>query len=419
MKLLHVLPTLDPAGGGPMEAVLQSGLECQRLGHAVEVATLDDPSAPYLNDYPLTVHALGPARGGYAYSRRFVPWLRAHAGHVDAVVVNGLWQFHALGARQALQGTGVPYFVYPHGMLDPYFKAAHPLKHLKKWLYWPWADYRVLRDARAVLYTCEEERRLARLSFWLYRAREAVVAFGTAAPPSDALRLCEGFLGAHPQLRGKRLWLFLSRIHPKKGCDLLIDAFARVANEEPDLHLVIAGPDQTGWMAALQARAAALGIAGRISWPGMLRGDLKWGAFHASEAYVLPSHQENFGIAVAEALGCGVPVLISDKVNIWREIDAAGAGLVADDTVAGTEQSMRRWLALPPAARTAMRTAAARLFVDRFSVRAMADSLIETIAARLQSDASEPGRGSVQGSTQTAEAPHPAPTRAPHGAPMP
>src|SRR5213076_1488953 len=116
------------------------------------------------------------------------------------------------------------------GMLDPWFKRTYPLKHLKKWIYWPWADYRVLRDARAVLFTTEEERLLARQSFWLYRCREAVVDYGTAGPTGDAARQRESFRSAFPMLRDTRNLLFLSRLHPKQGCDTLLAAFARVAH---------------------------------------------------------------------------------------------------------------------------------------------------------------------------------------------
>ena len=100
----------------------------------------------------------------------------------DAVIVHGLWQYSSFGVWRALAGTDTPYFVFPHGMLDPWFKRTYPAKHFKKLLYWPWAEYRVLRDAAAVLFTSEEERRLARESFALYRAREVVVNYGTAAP---------------------------------------------------------------------------------------------------------------------------------------------------------------------------------------------------------------------------------------------
>jgi glycosyltransferase involved in cell wall biosynthesis len=376
VNVLHLIASVDPRGGGPMEALRQHGLAMRGLGHTLEVASLDDPADPCVASYPLKVHALGPGRGKYRYGARLLPWLRRHAGDYDVVVVNGLWQYHGLAAWRALRGGAVPYVVFTHGMLAPWFKREYPLKHLKKWLYWPWAEYRVLRDAAAVLFTSEEERQQARESFWLYRAREQVVSYGTAAPPADGAALARRFLAAQPALQGRRLLLFLGRIHPKKGCDLLIDAYARVASQDPRLHLVMAGPDEVGWVPRLQARAAQLGIAERITWPGMLQGDAKWGAFHAAEAFVLPSHNENFGIAVAEALGCGLPVLISDQVNIWREIEADGAGLVTTDTAEGTQQLLQRWLALDAPARARMAERARQCFERRYTAQAMCDSLL-------------------------------------------
>ncbi len=379
MRLLHIIPSVNPQGGGPMEGVRQRGLRLRELGHSVEVLTLDDPQAAFVNSFPLPVHAMGPGKGSYQYSAKLQPWLLAHARSYDAIVVNGIWQYHSFGAWRALARMGVPYFVFTHGMLDPWFKRSYPLKHLKKWLYWPWGDYRVLRDAQAVLFTSEDERVLARQSFWLYRAREAVVSYGTKSPPTHAAQLRAQFLAAHPDLQGKRVLLFLSRIQEKKGCDLLIEAFAKVADQDPTLHLLMAGPDQTGWVAELKALAQARGVANRISWPGMLQGDMKWGAFYSAEAFVLPSHQENFGIAVAEAMGCGLPVLISDKVNIWREIQADGAGIVNSDTVEGTVQTLKQWLGMKPDAQQAMGLQAKRSFEARFTVDAMAASLLAIV----------------------------------------
>lgn len=381
MKLLHLLSTVDPMGGGPMEGVRTRGLRLLEMGHQVEVASLDAPDAPHLKSFPLPVHALGPPRWGYQYTALLRPWLRAHAGDYDAVIVNGLWQYHSFATWQVMRELRRPYVVFTHGMLDPWFKRNYPLKHLKKWLYWPWAEYRVLRDAAAVLFTSEEERLLARRSFWLYRAREVVVSYGTQSPPGDAVSLRNEFLAARPELRDKRVLLFLGRLHVKKGCDLLIEAFARVAAEEPRLHLLMAGPDQSGWVSQLKARAAALGVASRITWSGMLQDRAKWGAFYSSEVFILPSHQENFGIAVAEALGCGLPTLISDKVNIWREVRAARAGLVAEDTEDGTLRILRHWLSLPADEREAMGQRAQALFSDRFSVERMATTLIEVVTA--------------------------------------
>ncbi|WP_206951350.1 glycosyltransferase [Trinickia acidisoli] len=380
MKLLNVLPTLDPAAGGPVEGVSQCALALAKLGHVVEAATLDAPGTAFLADAPMPVAALGPGHGKYGRAPRAPLWLREHAPRFDAVIVHGLWQYHGFATRQALRGLHVPYYVFPHGMLDPWFKSAYPLKHVKKWLYWPWGEYRVLRDARAVLFTTEEERLLARQSFWLYRTRERVVSFGAAAPPGDAARLRDCFFAAYPTLAGRRLLLFLGRLHPKKGCDLLLRAFARVATTEPLLHLVFAGTGDGDTVAQLHTLARELGIAERVTWTGLLQGDCKWGAFGASDAFVLPSHQENFGVAVVEALASGTPVLISDKINIWREVDADRVGFVASDTVEGTLINLRHWLSLDPSSAARMRTRAAAAFAARFTIDAHARTLLQALA---------------------------------------
>ena len=381
MKVLHILSSVDPKGGGPMEGVKQYGLRFEELGlHHVEVVTLDDPAAPCVAEFPLKVHALGPAIGSYCYTPKLTQWLEAHARDYEAIIVNGLWQYHGFGAWRVLHRLQIPYFVFTHGMLDPWFKHTYPLKHIKKWLYWPWAEYRLLRDARAVLFTCEEERLLARKSFWLYKVREQVINYGTGTPPSNAKVLKTLFHESYPALREKRVLLFLSRIHEKKGCDLLIKAFAKVANQDANLHLLMAGPSHPDLLKKLKFLAERLGVAERITWPGMLQGDIKWGAFYASEAFVLSSHQENFGIAVAEALGCGLPVLISDKVNIWREIATDGAGIVNADTLEGTEKTLRQWLAMTANGRYKMAKQARASFEQRFTVDAMTKSLIAAIA---------------------------------------
>ena len=213
----------------------------------MEVASLDSPSAPFLKGFPLTVHPLGPGRLKYAFSPHLVPWLSKNAANYDIVIVNGIWQFQCFGAWLALHNQHVPYVVFTHGMLDPWFKRQYPLKHLKKWLYWPWSNYRALRDASAVIFTCDEERRLARESFWLYRAKEVVINYGTAGASGDPARQKAAFLQRFPALEGKRLALFLGRINPKKGCDLLIRGFAQAFRDNPDWHLVMAGPDRDGW----------------------------------------------------------------------------------------------------------------------------------------------------------------------------
>ena len=246
MKLLRIIRSLDPVGGGPAEGIRQITSHLTALGIYTTVVSLDPPDSPWLHDQAFHSKGLGPVLGSYGYRRNLPDCIRSIAQNHDCVIIEGLWQYHAFATWRALRSTGIPYFVYPHGMLDPWFKHTYPLKHVKKWCYWPWADYRVLRDASAVLFTTEQERLLAKQSFFLYRANEEVVGFGTSIPPSEAVLQRAAFLNRFPHLSNKRLLLFLSRIHPKKGIDLLLEAFSGVASSDSALHLVIAGPDQVG-----------------------------------------------------------------------------------------------------------------------------------------------------------------------------
>ncbi len=366
MKILQLVQNLDLRTGGVARAVLLMSEALVRLGNEVEIAMLGAPGASSSIDLP--THALGEGREGYGYSSKLLPWLREHGGAFDRVIVNGLWQYHSFAAWRRFAGSDIPYFVFPHGMLDPWFKRTYPLKHFKKWLYWSWAEYRVLRDARAVIFTSEEERRQARQSFWLYRCREEISPLGVEMAPESS---AEEFLTRFPEARGKRVVLFLGRLHVKKGCDLLIDAFTKFAPNESIL--IMAGPDQ--WNGELQRR-----VGKNVLFTGMLEDSLKWSAFRAAEVFALPSHQENFALAVAEALACNLPVLISNRVNIWREVLEDGAGFVEDDNAAGVERLVRRWFATSAEERAAMGQRAGECFRKRFEIDHAAKLLLKILA---------------------------------------
>ncbi len=379
MRLLHVIHDLSPAAGGPPENLLQLARGYREVGVEMEVLSLDAPGADYLARCPFTVHAVGPARSAFGYSPAARAWLLKHAGQYQGIVVDGLWMYPAVAARKAARAAGVPYLVFPHGMLDPWFRDHYPVKHLKKQLFWWLAQYRVLRDAFRVVFTTEVEQQLAPSTFWPNRWHGTVAPLGTSRPQGDSDQQRQAFLEAFPALRGRRFLLFLSRIHEKKGCDLLLRAFCQVAQAHPELDLVMAGPDESGLQPGLEAIVRAQGLGERVHWPGMLQGDVKWGAFYAAEAFVLPSHQENFGIAVAEAIACRLPVLISNKINIWHYIVEDGTGFVEDDTEAGTLHLLQRWLALAPGERAATIARTDASFDRRFSMRRCAASIRDLI----------------------------------------
>src|SRR5579862_197938 len=346
LRILQCVGDIDPAMGGSVEAARQLSVALARLGHAPELVTLRPARPEWTANWSGTSHCAGPADTRYLYSSRLPAWVREHAAGYDAVLIHGLWRYTSVGVWRGLRQSGVPYFVFPHGMLDPYFRRACPGKHLQKLACWLAAERFVLRDARAVFFACERERVLARGTFRPYACREKVVGLGISPPPPPGATRSTLF-ARFPELLGKRVVLFLGRLHPKKGCDLLVQAFSRVANLDRRLHLVMAGPDQGGWQARLQAVAQGCAIASRVTWTGPLYGDGKWEAMRAAEVFALPSHAENFGIAVAEALGCGLPVLISSQVSIAPDVEADGAGLVAPDDLAGSTATLARWLELP------------------------------------------------------------------------
>ena len=411
MRILHIIGTLDRQAGGPSNSIRSIVAAYSVIGTVGEVLTLDDPSAPFLQSteggIDFTVHALGPVSTRFGYNRRLIPWLRENRDHYDGVVIHGLWQYLGWAVRRAVY-PHKPYLVFTHGMLDPYFKRAFPLKHLKKIVYWLLNESWVLKNANRVLFTSEDEAQLATESFWPSRWRAAIVPYGASAPKGDPIALRDAFLDRYPKLKNadgtpRRFILFLGRIHSKKGCDLLLEAFLRIAKTDPDLDLVFAGPDKAvftgihtpdqpgpGLATHLRTQAAARGISRRVHWTGMLYGDEKWGAFHACEVFSLPSHQENFGIAVAEALACGKPVLISDKVNIWKDIARDGAAFAGPDTAAGTLQTLQDWIALTQEQKRAMGAKAVACFHRRYDMQANASGIIEIFSKAISTPANVP-----------------------------
>ncbi|GAA5118396.1 glycosyltransferase [Luteolibacter yonseiensis] len=395
---------MDPVHGGPCQGIRNSIPSLAKLGVANEVVSLDPPSAPFLGNDPFPIHAVGPAKGSWGYGAALVPWLVDNLPKFEAVIVHGLWLHHGYAVRKALSvirrrqpAEKVPrMYVMPHGMLDPYFQRdpSRRLKALRNLLYWNLMESKNVAEADGVLFTCEEELRLARETFRNYSPkREINVGYGVAAPPSFRETQRDSFQAAGAGLADRPYLLFLSRIHPKKGVDLLIHAFASLVKErsaglEGIPSLVIAGPLDSIYADEMRALAADC-LAGlppgeshpRIHFVGMLQGDAKWGAFYGCEAFVLPSHQENFGIAVVEALACGKPVIISDKVNIWREIDGAGAGMVADDSVEGTKESLSRWFSLTDAEKKEMAGNAMKCFTGHYRMENVAKTFAETLSA--------------------------------------
>jgi len=343
-----VIRTLNPAWGGPVEGVRSLAIEGEKHGFHTEIVCLDYPDAPWLASWSVPVHSVGSVVGNYGRTVNLDKWLDAQIRRFDAVIINGIWMYFSYATWKAATRHGVPYYLFIHGALDPWFKKNYPHKQIKKTAYWLLCERKVLRDAAATLFTTEDEKLLAHNAFWPYRCKPAVIGLGIARPsqvPDMNVKQAayRQLASQFPAVAGRCVLLFLARIHEKKGIDLLLKAFALVKQHYRNHVVLIAGPGEQRLVASLQQLASELSMSDQVIWTGPLYDEAKWRAMRAAEVYVLPSHQENFGVSVVEALASGTPVLVSDKVNIWREIDREQAGMAAPDDLSGTVQLLTRW----------------------------------------------------------------------------
>lgn len=376
MRVLHLIYSVDPRHGG-MASALRTLVEgCEAAGIESPTLTLDAPEMPWLREWPGEITGVGPGRTRFGWTPGLAPALAREAPQAQALVVHGLWQFHNLAARKACQAAGVPVLVFPHGMLDPWALRQSWIKRLTKAIAWPLVTAPLLRQAARLCFTCEEELTAAAPALHAIPFTPAILPLGVEAAP-DAVEVLRGeFQSREPSLRGRKILLFLGRLHPKKGCDLLVEGFAQWRRTLPESsraqhHLRLAGPPHSPeYLEELHRLCSGQGLAigHDVSFPGMASGRSKWQELAAADALILPSHQENFGIVVGEALACGKPVLISNRVNTWPWVVEADAGFVAADTTAGVVELLERWTALDHEAVAARSRHASALYASRFSI---------------------------------------------------
>lgn len=368
MKFLHVIDSLDPAKGGPVASVRQIASVLAQRGHVAEIAALSDrESDPWIRDAPQMVWCFGTARLNYAYAPCFRPWLRENARNYDLVVVRGLWQYQSVATAAEMWALRRPYAIHIDGMLGPFGKNQL-LKYLKKLAYWVMVERRCVNRAAAAIFTNVEEERLARGFLPCSRWNPVVIGHSVDPLVPESADGISDWLARFPELRGKTSVLYLGRLHPIKGCDVLIRAFAKAFRADEDVHLVLAGPAvDAGYHARIRRLAKACGIAHRITWPGLVTGREKSALFSLASVFVSPSHDENFGIAAVEALAFGLPVILTDKVNIHSVLGASGAALVCEDTEEGLAQSLRKWRALGADERGALRARQLAVWKEQFS----------------------------------------------------
>jgi glycosyltransferase involved in cell wall biosynthesis len=332
MKILHVIANLAPRYGGPSKACWEMARAVAQLGHQVSIYTTNQ-DGPGMLQVP-TDRAVWRDHVEIRYfpiqSPRFwgTSWplarsLRRAIRGVDLVHVHSLYLFHDLMAGYFCRTYNVPYLIQPHGTLDPFIYRRHRWR--KRCMEWGFQN-RNIRQASAMLFTTAEERELA--APFIFGIKGVVAPLGIDLEEFVALPELGDFRSRHPEIGDKYIILFFGRVNFKKGLDILARAFGAVARRREDVHLVIAGPDNEGWGDRVRLWLEEEGVGARTTFTGMLLGQERLAVLRDANLFVLPSYSENFGLAVIEAMAVGLPVIISDKVNIWREVQAGEAGRV-------------------------------------------------------------------------------------------
>lgn len=365
MRILHVIPWLSPRYGGPAILLPEACAGLAQLGHHVEIvttnadgpSTLDVPTGRVIDWHgaAATFHPTSvPSR--YITSWPMLRDLRRRVRSFDVVHIHYLYRFHGVAAATVARSHGIPYVVQAHGSLDPWHRRH---KRRAKDIYHALVEDPIIRGAAAMLCTSHREEQSVRALG--YTVPAWVIPIGIDA---GQLRMpgAENFDMAIGIATDTLVVTFLGRISAKKGVPLLIDSFRRTAVAFPKAHLMIAGPDDENIGRGLMPVIADAGLADRVSFLGAVAGAQKRALLHRSDVFVLASSDESFGIAVAEAMAVGCPVVVSPEVAIEDVVRASGAGLVVEREPSAIAGAIADILGDP--ARASAMGAAGRLAVD-------------------------------------------------------
>lgn len=324
---IHVVSHLDARYGG-LSAVVprlasEIGESSARPMHIAAFCTAEE-NCPDFQSTSIQMTRWPVGRSSWLWQATPRSKFRETVARSEGIHIHGLWEQSSLEAASAARARRKPYVISAHGMLEPW---ALRNKKLKKSIY-AWAiEKNNLQRADCLLALTRSEAENYR-EFGL-RAPIAIIPNGVSVPEN---KNAEPFLTAFPHLRGRRIVLFLGRIHYKKGLDILVEAWERIAKHFPESQLVLAGPDFENTRRRTEALVSESGLGARVDFVGMLRDELKWSALAAAECFVLPSYSEGLSVSTLEAMGAGVPVIVSENCHL-PEVAEVGAGWVIETTV--------------------------------------------------------------------------------------
>lgn len=360
--------------GGPAASVpkLVSALAALEV-HAALV-TLDyaghGAQSPVPGARVTSVHAGPLARAMRGWSPRLSRAIASEVRQGASLVHNhGLWMFPNLYARRAARNAGIPLVISPRGMLDDWsLKRSRGRKSLA------WSLFERENLASAGLFHATGVAEADSIRAAGLAQPIAVIPNGVDLPDLSSLPARAVLERAHPALAQRRWLLFMSRLHPKKGLVELVRAWGRLASRFPQWQLLVAGPDLDGHGAEVRALVASLGLSDRVTFAGMLAGDEKASALAHADLMVLPTHAENFGIVVAEALAHGTPVMTT-RAAPWEELRERNCGWWIEDSGEALHAALEGAMALAPARLGEMGSRGRALVSERYDWNGIASAM--------------------------------------------
>ncbi len=328
IKILRVIHSLDPKWGGPPNAVIDHSKFLINLGLKVDILVNDEYKKNQFKSSNINIFNLGKGLfGQYGFSIKLFSWLYQNRRNYDYFIIHGLWSFYSLAARILVPNK---FFIFTHGQLDPFFGSDF-FKSFKKKFYWYFIEKKNLLKCKSILLTTNQEKILLKNTYVnTENIKKKIIKYGIFKKNLNKLNLKKNFYRKYPYLKKKKFLLYLGRFHEKKGCDILIKSIAFLKKKEIELNILLAGPDSKEKL-HYKKISKKLDLNKNIFWSDAIYGDMKFGAILASEGMVLPSHGENFGVALVESLSMSKPVITTFKVNIFKQIIKHNAGIISND----------------------------------------------------------------------------------------
>ena len=373
LKILRIITSLNPKFGGTTRGVIESTKQLVKEGFEVDIVTCDPKKIRSAELKNIKIINFDSYFGdNYRLSLKLYFWLKKYRDHYDHFIVEGIWQFPTLVARLALKGK---YFVFPHGMLDPFFNIDF-WKKIKKQIYWYLFEKRNLLNSTSMLLTTPgEEATLNNTFVNTSGIKKNIVRYGIFKKKINKEKALRQFYSRFPSLKHNDFYLFLGRFHEKKGCDIVIQSVNKLRNEFSDKILFVGPMTGSNYEFYIKNLVNKYNLQKKILFSDALYDNTKWASILACKGMVLASRGESLGISLVESFSLGKPVLTTNKVNIYKDILKYNAGFIAKDEINSFAGILKKFSKLKKNKLLKLEKNAKKYFKSNFDLSSIVNSL--------------------------------------------